>query len=568
MISLKLLTEKILLDILCIDETKIDESFPDFQFQMENYQFPPFRRDRNSHGGGKIVFIRKGLIVKRLISLESPIIESICLELTLANRKWCICFIYRPPSFEKEISITEMTKYINQMNEKYENILIAGDLNIDLMNPNKTTENYFSDFIDTFDLRNIITQPTCYKSERGTLLDLILTNKPRSFQNTIVTETGLSDFHRLVSTMFKSTFEKLPPKELSYRSYKRFDKTNFCHDLDVRLSRCEIYNSPEPYKKLSEIMSDTLEHHAPLKKRKLRGNHKSFINKELSKLLMTKSRIKNKYLKWKSRENFLAYKNIKNKCNNMLKKCKKEHFNDISLNGKATSKTFWDGVKPFMTNKGKVANENIVIECERSETIKIKEEEEIFLKENEIVKNDKVLVELFNNHYINIVENAPGLTPENIGNSNNQLNDKLNVEKIIDFYKDHESIKSIKENVITAENFDFPLVTVTEVNTIIKSLNSKKSSGLDGIPIKIIKCTANIIDCHMANIMNMGIENQKYPEEAKKASIRPIYKKEDRNKVANYRPVSILSNISKVYERLIYKQIQSFFENIFSSVCN
>ena len=96
------------------------------------------------------------------------------------------------------------------------------------------------------------------------------------------------------------------------------------------------------------------------------------------------------------------------------------------------------------------------------------------------------------------------------------------MEKIIDFYKDHESIKCIKENAITAENFDFLLVTVTEVNTIIKSLNSKKSTGPDGIPIKIIKCAANIIDCHMVNIMNMGIENQKYPEEAKKASIRPI----------------------------------------------
>ena len=112
---------------------------------------------------------------------------------------------------------TDMTKYLNQINEKYENVVIAGDLNIDLMNPNKTTKIYFSDFIITFDLKNIIKQITCYKSDRGTLLDLILTNKPRSFQNIIVIETGLSDFHRLVSTIFESMFEKLQPKELSYR---------------------------------------------------------------------------------------------------------------------------------------------------------------------------------------------------------------------------------------------------------------------------------------------------------------------------------------------------------------
>ena len=195
--------------------------------------------------------------------------------------------------------------------------------------------------------------------------------------------------------------------------------------------------------------------------------------------------------------------------------------------------------------------------------LRLMKDEEKFLKENEIVKNDKVLVELFNNHYINIVENISGLTPENIGNSNNQLNDKLNVEKIIDFYKDHESIKSIKENEITAENFDFPLVTVTEVNTIVESLNSKKSTGLDGIPIEIIKCAANIIDCHMANIMNMGIENQKYPEDAKKG-LRPISKKEDRNKVGNYRPVSILNGLSKIYERLLHNKLSSYVDKILS----
>ena len=58
------------IDILCIDETKIDESFPDPQFLIENYQFPSYRRDRNFKGGGKIVYVRQGLISKRLKSFE------------------------------------------------------------------------------------------------------------------------------------------------------------------------------------------------------------------------------------------------------------------------------------------------------------------------------------------------------------------------------------------------------------------------------------------------------------------------------------------------------------------
>ena len=48
------------IDILCVDETKLDACYPNAQFHIEGYQFPPFRRDRNKHGGGKMVFVRNG----------------------------------------------------------------------------------------------------------------------------------------------------------------------------------------------------------------------------------------------------------------------------------------------------------------------------------------------------------------------------------------------------------------------------------------------------------------------------------------------------------------------------
>ena len=87
-VSLRSVFAKALIDILCIDETKLDNNFPDSQFLIENYQFPPFRRDRNSKGGGKIVYVRQGLISKRLKNFES----TICLELTISKKKWCILF--------------------------------------------------------------------------------------------------------------------------------------------------------------------------------------------------------------------------------------------------------------------------------------------------------------------------------------------------------------------------------------------------------------------------------------------------------------------------------------------
>ena len=91
------------LEILCIDETKLDSSFPNSQFRTDGYIFPPYRRDRDNHGGGKMVFIIEGLITKRLGKLETKLSETICLELTVSDKKWFILFAYRPPQENKHV---------------------------------------------------------------------------------------------------------------------------------------------------------------------------------------------------------------------------------------------------------------------------------------------------------------------------------------------------------------------------------------------------------------------------------------------------------------------------------
>ena len=95
---------------------------------------------------------------------------------------------------------------------------------------------------------------------------------------------------------------------------------------------------------------------------------------------MNKSRLKNKYLKWPSRENFLAYKKAKNKCekqqvknNALTRKTEKRYFEHIAKNKSfATNKTFWNTVRPFITNKGTISDENIKIKAEENQNIKIK----------------------------------------------------------------------------------------------------------------------------------------------------------------------------------------------------
>ena len=97
------------------------------------------------------------------------------------------------------------------------------------------------------------------------------------------------------------------------------------------------------------------------------------MNKELSKVIMKKSRLRNKYLEWPSREYFLAYNKVKNKCNTLTRKTKNRYFEYVAKNKNfATSKTFWNTVRPFATNKGTISDETIKIKAEENQNIKIK----------------------------------------------------------------------------------------------------------------------------------------------------------------------------------------------------
>ena len=189
------------LEIICVDEMKLDNSFPDQQFKIEDFQFPPFRRDRNKFGGGKIVYVKDGLIANRLTEFETAESETIYLELTISNKKWFLMFVYRPPyESNKEIFFEEITNTLDKAINKYGNIFVAGDFNIDISSMEKDRNNYLHDFLDNFSLQNIVNLNTCFKSVSGTILDIMLTNRPRCFQKTSTVTTGVSDCHKMVVT--------------------------------------------------------------------------------------------------------------------------------------------------------------------------------------------------------------------------------------------------------------------------------------------------------------------------------------------------------------------------------
>ena len=146
-----------------------------------------------------------------------------------------------------------------------------GDLNANEINLVMET------FLSQHKCKNIIKSKACYKSQEGSCMDLIITSTHILRQFSHVFETVTSDHHLMVYTMLKFTYAKSEPKILRNRSYKDFNKESFLQDLQHGL------NNIGKFAEFNDEFKAILNHHAPIKQSKLRGNTKSQIDKTLRK---------------------------------------------------------------------------------------------------------------------------------------------------------------------------------------------------------------------------------------------------------------------------------------------
>ena len=111
------------------------------------------------------------------------------------------------------------------------------------------------------------------------------------------------------------------------------------------------------------------------------------------------------------------------------------------------------------------------------------------------------------------------------------------------FYTSRRNIKHVTEEFVYKE---------------LCSLNISKSTGLDGIPARFLKDAAPILKVPVTFLINLSMSEGEVPDELKMAKVKPLFKKNDRLKPENYRPVSILSIVSKVLEKAVHKQLEKF----------
>ena len=260
-----------------------------------------------------LLYIREDIPSKELSKHTFPDdIEGIFIEANLRKQKW-LFGTYHPPNQSDNYYFNHLGNALDIYNQTYKNFLLMGDFNAEDSKP------CISQFLHQYEAKNLVKDKTCFKSiNNPSCIDLFITNKPNSFQNTIVISTGLSDFHKMKITVLKSSFKKNKPKEMTYRNYKDFKENDFKQEL-----KDNLISGISNYESFESIFVNVLNKYAPLKKKMIRANHVPYMTKTLRRATMNRSELESKYYKNNINENRRLYKKQKNYCSRLYKKERK-----------------------------------------------------------------------------------------------------------------------------------------------------------------------------------------------------------------------------------------------------
>ena len=303
-----------------------------------------------------------------------------------------------------------------------------------------------------------------------------------------------------------------------------------------------MYPTDINYELFEYTFMELLNKHAPMKTKYVRANNAPFMSRLLSKAIMTRTRLRNKFLKNPNEINKSNYSKHRNYCVNLLRKEKNNYFNNIDLKLIIDNKKIWNTIKPLFSDKQNISRKITLID------------------DDTIISNDISVAETMNDFFSNAVEK---LQIEGYTNHNPDIENDI-IFNIINKFKDHPSILKIKETVVIKKVFSFVNSNVDDIAAEISKLNTSKPTTFNNIPAKILVENIDICSPFISKIYNESIEDSNFPVALKKADITPVHKKNETTNKENYRPVSILPSISKIFERNMYDQIFIYINNYLS----
>ena len=513
-----------------------------------------FTPTKTSHGGAGFYVRNDTNFVPRddLKILSDGDHETNFIEIKIGNKKDIIIgCIYRHPT--SKVSINQfaddhLEPLLNKIALENKECIIMGDLNINLLKINNNTayDHVFNTFLSN-NYSPFILQPTRLKSK--TLIDNIYFNslKYNSSSGNLLVE--ISDHlmqYLILENFFKPT--KPPVKNIHKRDFRNFNEREFNEEVIHNTNWDEIcqFSCNDPNISCTNFINTInyhLDEYAPY--RKLTKKECDLLDKPwINNSILEKCTKRDAILKSISKEKdptILSslrneFKTLRNEITSDKRRSKKQHYEAFFESNKRKTSKLWEGVRELV-NMSSAKSSNIKLLNEMDGTL---------------ISDKGIIANTFNHHFASIGENVGNSILPGQGNFRDFLNQKdVNNKPFID----------------PPNSFFLSPTIPDEVEKIIDSLNINKSVGPMSIPTYILKIYKQFFSQYLSVLINLSFETGIFPDILKTAKVTPIHKKDSLMNYLNYRPISLLSAISKIYEKLIYTRIFEYLtkNNLISS---
>ena len=518
-------------DAICITETRLYESSHLVNIQIPGYDF--LHTPTTTQCGGAGIYVKsvyQSVPISNLSVSHENICETIFTEIKNNSKKNLIIgCIYRHHTPIPLFCTTYLDKTLNQITKSKKTCALLGDFNIDLIkygtHPDVTS---FYDQISSHSFRPLVLQPTRLTSTSATLIDNIFINDLSCTSKGGNITTSISD--HLIQFSQIDIFDSPPHAKANVkymRNWRIFNKREFADELsstswdDVSDPNADTNKSFSTfYNKVTKLL-DEMAPYKKLTKREIRMQHKPWITSDIL-TSMTKRDIfykdfvteKDPVKKERLGSIYRSYRNL---IVSLLRKSKKQYHTDYFEEHKQNMKKTWDGIRDLI-NVSKKSSTNI----------------NQIVNDNQTFTDNKSIAKALNNYFVNIGPSIENKIPKAKSSFQTYLGDQNPVSLILN-----------------------PCDT-DEITEIISSFGARKACGPFSISTNLLKEFSQHFSKPISIIVNKSLQEGVFPQSLKIALVCAIFKKNDKTKCANYRPISLLSNIGKIFERVMFNRIERF----------
>ena len=523
------------IDILSITETKLRTNIK----PVQNIDIPGYtiaHTPTDATKGGTLLYISEKYNYKPRKDLEMNIskqIESTFIEIVNpSGQNNIIGSIYKHHTITQREFTDNFELLLAKLRKENKPTYLTGDFNIDLLQIDKdfTTEQFYDKLTEKH-FMPLITIPTRIVKSSKTLIDNIFTNRHIEGTTSGNLTVGISDHMPQFCIIPNDNATNTNNKVKYKRDFSHFDSNKFMEEINQKPIESNL-NVTDYTEKFIETMSKLVDKHAPVRKmnqQEMKRLEKPWITEQILK----KIKKKDSYYKKFTKENDSTKKEVlnkriktmKNEITQMIRKAKHNHYKQFFLNNNSNTRELWKGVNEIIHTKSKNKSSPTCINTKINQT--------------EVTVTDKsIIANTFNNYYAQVAE------------------DLIKKRR----YKGNKHFSHYLKDQVQ-KSFMMQPTTPQEVDDIIMNMDPSKKTGPYSIPPKIIKKIIPSIAYPISEICNKSFSEGICPGILKTSNIIPIFKKDSRLNVENYRPISLLSNITKIIEKIMFTRLYKFLDH-------